>query len=341
MKNLKRRLVLAGGIASVASCLCSVAVAASDEMIAAAKEEGKVVFYSSLPTGVIDDLTEGFNALYPEISVEFYRAATTQMATRINAEVNSGVLAADVLSVTSPLEMDHYREMGILASYESPEYSAYAPEHIGPDNQWFTVSTIVFVLGYNPGQFDTQPTSWLEMTNPKHKGAIGISDPRSVGGGSFWRFAMWKTFGEDFVKGIVANDPQVTSGIGSLNEKLISGELDVSINYTYRIDKALKKGASVAGVYPEEGAVPVDNVAGVIANSEHPNAARLFLDFLASQAGQQIGADNYRYSLRSDVTNPDGVTPLSDIKAIRYPVEQLKAEMDQAQKAWGDAFGLN
>ena len=94
-------------------------------------------------------------------------------------------------------------------------------------------------------------------------------------------------------------------------------------------------------VYPAEGTPLVPGQAGVLKSSPHPNAARLFANFLFSQECQQLMIDvgGLRSFHPKTVLKPDR-KPLSEIKLLRPdPVALIKATADIKQR-YAEVFGI-
>ncbi|WP_142781730.1 ABC transporter substrate-binding protein [Agrobacterium sp. T29] len=326
---------------SAATTPFSIASAQDAPNVETANKEGNVLFYASMPSETLDALAQAFNKKYPNIKVEYYRATSSAMLPRLDAEFQAGRVQADLVNLSSTVEMEELRARGVLASYASPEFANVRKDAVTEDKTWFAVNTSLFIIGYNPDVFPTPPTSWRELLDPKHKGRIGISDPRTIGGGSYWRHAMWRIFGDEYAEKLAANKPFIAAGVGPINDKLISGELDVAIDWNYLVDSSKHvTGAPVDGAFPTEGAIAVDSSAAILAKAPHPNAARLFADFLLSKEGQVIAAEGYRYPVRDDAPLPEGMVPLSKIKVLRYPLKELLTERDKSNASWARAFGL-
>ena len=71
----------------------------------------------------------------------------------------------------------------------------------------------------------------------------------------------------------------------------------------------------------------------------HPNAAKLFIDFMMSDA-QQIIQKNNEYSLRKDVKPPDGMPPLQSLKAYPLDIEKALARADRAAGVVAETTGV-
>ena len=77
------------------------------------------------------------------------------------------------------------------------------------------------------------------------------------------------------------------------------------------------KGAPVAFVIPEAGLPATPETWGLPTNGPHPNAARLFLDWLLSPIGQKaIGDYLYLHAIRNDAPPPPGGLPISQLRLL-------------------------
>ena len=93
------------------------------QTIAAAKKEGKVVIYSALDTKAAQPLIKDFNALYPDIKVEYNDMNSTEMYNRFIAEAASGQGSADVMWSSAMDLQVKLVDDGQALTYASPEAS--------------------------------------------------------------------------------------------------------------------------------------------------------------------------------------------------------------------------
>src|SRR5713101_8069382 len=95
MKPMLTALALAAALAALAA-----PAAAQDfgppELIAAAKAEGRLVYYTANFAEVEQEVIKAFNKRFPEIRVEMVRAPGGQLITRVKTEAAAGKLIADV-----------------------------------------------------------------------------------------------------------------------------------------------------------------------------------------------------------------------------------------------------
>jgi iron(III) transport system substrate-binding protein len=130
-----------------------------------------------------------------------------------------------------------------------------------------------------------EPKSWKDLTDPKWKGKI-LSDEMTVpSGGQSWFAVMLDAFGEDFHKALAKNDLQYDRSIRDKAKRVARGEFAFSIPFNLAELSELQ-GLPVKGVIPEEGAPYTPISVAMIKGGAHPNAARLFINYLLSPEGQ-------------------------------------------------------
>src|SRR5947208_10367838 len=100
----------------------------SPELIAAAKKEGKLVYYTANFAEVEQQVIKEFNKRFPEIKVEMVRAPGGQLITRIKTEAAAGKLAADVINHSD-------RALMLPLADLSQDYSPPNPADYNPDAQ--------------------------------------------------------------------------------------------------------------------------------------------------------------------------------------------------------------
>ncbi len=132
--------------------------------------------------------------------------------------------------------------------------------------------------------------SWDSLLDPKWKGKIAILDPRTPGSGeSTWAFLL-KIKGEPFLSKLAAQDMMVGRNLRQLGEAVARGKAAISIGlsyYTYL--PFIKAGLPVRslsaikeGYYAATGS---GNLA-ILKNVPHPNASKVFVNWLLSKEGQ-------------------------------------------------------
>src|SRR3954465_4741550 len=115
------------------------------QVIAGAKKEGKVVVYSALDTKAAQPLVRDFNALYPDVKVEYNDMNSTELYNRFSAEEASGQGGADVMwSSAMDLQVKLVDE-GHAMAYPSPESKAIP--------SWANYKSMAYGTTFEPAVF--------------------------------------------------------------------------------------------------------------------------------------------------------------------------------------------
>jgi iron(III) transport system substrate-binding protein len=270
-----------------------------EEMLkAGAKKEGKLVWYTSLTAH--RDIANVFEAKYPGIKVETYRAGPTDLSRRLLTEAEARRSIADLIE-TTPSTLMLMRDNKLLMPYFAPHLAAFPDESKETADKtkvyWTTDRESMVSLGYNTNMMRAAvvPKSFAELVKPENRGKIAVSGDttgvRMVG-------AMIHAKGEEYVKQLKTLDVKMhmISG-GAMHELLAAGEMPMSISiFRNHVLAAHPKGA------PTEW-VPMDlvptNTGGVAlpAATNNPYAALLFVDFLISPDGQKIFEEKFRFAV--------------------------------------------
>src|SRR3981189_360817 len=139
----------------------------SPELVAAAKKEGRLVFYTANFAEVEQEVIKAFNKRFPEIKVEMVRAPGGQLITRIKTEAAAGKLAADVVNHSDRglmLDIEN-----LFMDYALPNAADYLPDVLVSPN-FGPQATLGWAIAYNPAIVKDPPKSWMDLTKPEYKG---------------------------------------------------------------------------------------------------------------------------------------------------------------------------
>jgi iron(III) transport system substrate-binding protein len=282
------------------------------QTIAAAKKEGKVVIYSALDTKAAQPLIKDFNALYPDIKVEYNDMNSTELYNRFIAEVASGQGSGDVMwSSAMDLQVKLVDE-GQAMTYASPE-APKLPQWAVYKNQAYgtTYEPAVFIYNKRLVSGDEIPqdhAAFAKLINTKtdkFKGKVTTYDIEKSGVGFMFAVqdATYFPGMKDLEKGFGAVSYKVYSSTGNMLEKVSSGEhlLGYNVLGSYALVRA-KKDPSLGVVLPKDYTLVLSRVLFIGKQAKNPNAAKLFTDYVLSQRGQKlIGSDVELFSIRNDV----------------------------------------
>jgi iron(III) transport system substrate-binding protein len=273
-----------------------------EKVLDAARKEAKVVV--SIPTSaeLRKEFETGFQKAYPGIELELNVARGASNINKIAEEQNAGVRSIDlhiggttsiITGLLAPNFLEPVMPSMILPEVRDPKH--WWGGHIWADNaKRFVYSFTAYMtetIWYNSTLVKPEEIrSWDSLLDPKWKGKIVILDPRSPGSGeSNWAFLL-KIKGEQFLAKLAAQEMTVGRNLRQLAEQVARGKSLVSIGvsyYTYA--PFIKAGLPVKsisnikeGYYAGTGS---GNLA-VLRNQAHPNAAKVFVNWLLSRDGQ-------------------------------------------------------
>ena len=266
-------------------------------LFAGAKTEGKVVWYTSLAGGSYKALVEAFEAKYPGVKVEVYRAPGSELTVRMTEEAKARRAIADALETTTDT-LTSLREAKLLAPFNSPylrNYPQAAREKANGGLVFWTFARESYLgFSYNKNKIPpaSVPKGFDGFANPELKGRLAVGTggtaPEIVG-------AMLKVKGEAFVKKLKAQEIRLFAlGSPAIRDQIATGEIEASpvIFQTHALE-AMEKGAAVDWVPME--LVPVHAGGAVLAaKPPHPHAALLMVDFLLGPDGQKV-LEKYKY----------------------------------------------
>ena len=280
------------------------------KIIDAAKKEGKLVIYGATDSKAAAPLVKDFNALYPGISVEFNDMNSTEVYNRFISEVAAGGTTADVMwSSAMDLQM-RLASDGYALKYKSVEASKI-PGWAVWDEQAYGTTFEPAAIVYNKRLVDAKevPQTHAEfaklITQPKFKDKVTTYDIEKAGIGFMFLTQDAKEFTHfaDLENAFGAARVRVQSSTGTMLERISSGENLIGYNVlgSYALVRA-RTDPSIGVVLPKDYTLIVSRVQFINKAAKNVNAAKLWLDYLLSQRGQTVIAnDSKLFAIRADV----------------------------------------
>lgn len=278
--------------------------------IDAAKKEGKLVVYGATDSKATQPLIKDFNTLYPGITVEYNDMNSTEVYNRFISEVAAGGNTADVMwSSAMDLQM-RLASDGYALKYKSAE-AAKIPGWAMWDDQAYGTTFEPAAIVYNKRLVDAKevPQNHADFAKlilqPKFKDKVTTYDIEKSGVGFMFMtqdarentkfLELENAFGEAKVR--------VQSSTGTMMERISSGENLIGYNVlgSYALVRA-KTDPSIGVVLPKDYTLILSRVQFINKGAKNVNAAKLWLDYLLSQRGQTIIAnDSKLFAIREDV----------------------------------------
>src|SRR6202012_3210158 len=129
------------------------------ELIAAAKAEGKLVYYTANFAEIEQLVIKEFNKRFPEIQVEMVRAPGGQLITRVKTEAAAGKLIADVVDHSDRALMLPLADL--FQDYAPPNAADYDPAALGSPKFW-PGATVMWSIAYNTELVKEPPKTWKD-----------------------------------------------------------------------------------------------------------------------------------------------------------------------------------
>ena len=293
---------------------------AADAILEGAKKEGQVIFYGSMEVVSQQRLMAAFEKKYPFIKVDATRIGSERMATRLFAEAQAKKVQADVVNQSA---FDFYGvfQKGLFDSYLSPERASFPADYRDEKGFWMINGATLNVIAYNKKMVPAAevPKSFWDLTEPKWKGQLLMDENESK-----WMSGMVAYYGEakamDLMRKLAGQAIQFRTGHSLLHTLLAAGERPiVVVAFANGVDRSKKDGAPIEWVTAE----PVIGLTfglGLVKNGPHPNAARIFIDFMLSREGQEAMAVSGYFVPRSDVSSPILKEAPAKTKVIPLPM---------------------
>jgi iron(III) transport system substrate-binding protein len=261
---------------------------------------GTLRLYSSVTQDTIDAVVAAYNRANPGVSIEVFRAPTGQLDGRIAGELRSGGVSADLLWATDPLSVQAYAARGLFAAW-TPAEATSVPEQDRADTFWGT-RLLNLVIVHAPGMANP-PTDWRDLTDSALAGKVAIPDPGFAGSafGALGYFASTDGYGMAYYRALKANGAvQVQSVTDTLNG-VAEGQFLAGITLDKSARDAIAAGSPVEMTWPASGAIAIYSPIAVWKDAANPVAARSFVDFVLSPAGQAAIASTGWQPIRSGV----------------------------------------
>jgi iron(III) transport system substrate-binding protein len=291
-------------------------------------EDGDLVWWF---TGMTAEKAEVILAAFKDtygIEVTGRDSDSAEIVTRVTEEAGADVSTVDVL-ILSDLNVRSLEDAGLLGAYTRGPGSVIPEEAV--HGYWMGARTNFETVVWNTDLVKPEdaPTRWEDLADPRWKGQLAI--PAS---GSDWYatlLAYWVANGrsEEEAQALfeqIARNAVFVSGRTNLGQQLAAGDFSIEMNSTSIIDGLAHKGAPVTWEPPVEPVLVNFTGPALPTAPQHPAKAVLFVDWLLSQAGQDVLAAN-------DVT-PSSIVPSLDFEYTTLDTDEYVANLD----SWEDRY---
>jgi len=274
-----------------------------DQLIAAAQAEGTLVVYGSCEEEYLAVACEKFQELYG-IEVQYQRLSTGEVQSKIEEE--AGNPSGDVWfgGTTDPYNV--CAAAGLLEAYEAENASHLLGEaYRDKDGYWYGIYKGILGFMVNVDELERlgldKPADWADLTDPKYEGLIWLSNYNTSGTAKLVINTMIQKYGhEEGIQYLVDLDKNIhvytKSGSGP-SKNVGTGECVIGIGFLHDgITQIVDNGyGNIELIIPSSGTSYEIGATAIFAGCEHPNAAKLWIEFALSPECVNLAQDNGSY----------------------------------------------
>ena len=258
---------------------------------------------------------------------------------KLTLEGRAGRYDWDALSMTNPEFVFDLKQKNLIGRYLSPERGMFSEDLKDQEGFWTGYYALPTGLGFNVRQVrsDQVPKTYQDLLAPVWKGKKISIDTEGQELLMGLMQAWGKEKGVDYMRKLAAQEPALGRGNNKRIELAAAGEFPLMIAFTHSIEANKTRGAPVDWVNLEPVVLQIDSIM-LGARAAHPNAAKLFIDFLLSQEGQEMMKKNRRPTLRTGV-DPDPPRLIKGFKRVVLHPDRAQSAQESL-KLYREIFSL-
>ena len=326
-------------------------VGAPEELVKAAKEEGKLIVYGSCEEEYINAVCANFKSLYG-IDVQAQRLSTGEVAAKIEEE--NGHPSADVWfgGTTDPYNVTSSK--GLLEQYEPKNASHLISDKFKSTNKdWYGIYKGILGILYDKDELQRLkldvPQDYKDLIDPKYKGLIWSSNYNTAGTAKLIINTVIQKYGHDqgiqYLVDLDKNIAQYTKSGSGPSKAIGTGECTIGIGMLHDgIYQIVDQEHENVGLQiPSSGASYEVGATAIFKGAAHPNAAKLWIEYALSPACVDLAQKNgsYQFLVIDDAKQPEIATEygLDPNNVMDYNFEDAKKNTEQYVKDVMQALG--
>jgi iron(III) transport system substrate-binding protein len=305
------------------------------QLIDGAKREGSLTYWDVVIQPETNDaLTAEFLKYYGlpgSFRVNYQLSTTANLVTRVEQEIGANRVTIDVAAIGSPAWVFERVRKGDVLEYASPQYRYYADAFergLGKDGFFAFNGAYLFVPMWDSARTTFNGKSWKDVIRAVPAGRMSIGDVSKSVTYLDTYSGLRKILDPDYFKSLAADKPPFLLRSEQIAGRLVSGEdLMAFTGMPTRAYQYNRKGAKLKFMLKQ---------------APHPNAAKLWIDFVLSERGQTVlvkgeALISGRAGFRSPL--PDYAPALGSLKTIKVDWENIsKAELQKKREEWLSIF---
>jgi iron(III) transport system substrate-binding protein len=310
----------------------------------AAKAEGALTWYiAQLDTETAERMGRAFSARYPGITVSVIRTTGQVAYERLLQDLKNNAPQCDVFSSTDIAQYPALKKRGALANF-TPEGAAgllpAAAATVDP-GFYYPSAMIGHLIIYNSAKVKPEdaPKAWTDLLDPKWKDRVATGHPAFSGCTGVWCVALRKVYGWSYFEKLAKNNPRVGRSGNDPVTLVNAAECLVGPAPSGTAFQQVDRGNPIMPVYPSDGATLCVGPSSVMASAPHPNAARLFQEWLIGDEYARLSIENHTDPVRAGLTLTSGQKSLDEVKVLSLTVDEIAKGVPEVIEQWRDTFG--
>jgi iron(III) transport system substrate-binding protein len=308
--------------------------------VAKAKAEGKVSWYTSTPIEQAQKIVGRFKQ-QTGIEVELFRSGGSAILSRFQQEMTAGRAAADVLTHSDPAAANALAKKGFFVAFKPKNFEKIPAAAKDANGQFVgqRLNMMTHYLRTDKVAPADEPKTWDDLLNVKYKGKLVMTDPSFTSLQVSVVGMMAKQRGWDFYRKLNTNNVLIVQGNQQVSDMLKRSERLIAVGALDSYAADLKtEGHPIKTLYPSDGVFIIPSPTSVVKNSAHPNAAKLFAEFMIGDDAQKIFPADGGYSVRTDIAPPAGSPDLNNLKIIAVEDDYIERESQRIKRQFNEIF---
>jgi iron(III) transport system substrate-binding protein len=339
-RPIARRAVLAGA----ALLPARLAHANPADVAAGALKEGGLTWYvAQFDSETAERMGKAFTELHPGVKVSVIRTTGQVAYERLLQDLKNNAPQCDVFSSTDIAQYPALKARGALAEYRPAGAEGLLPlfKAMADPGYFYPSTAISHLIIYNKLKVAAAdaPKTWLDLLDPKWKGRVATGHPAFSGCTGVWVVEMKKLYGWEYFEKLARNNPRIGRSGNDPVTLVNAGEALVGPGPGSTSFQQVDKGNPIVPVYPSDGTGLCVGPAAVMAGAPHPNAARLFMEWLLGEDFAKFAAANHGDPVRPGLTLGSGQKSLDTVKVLSLSVAEIAKGIPEVVEQWRDTFG--
>ena len=333
--------IAAAGFASALPRLARADIAALHE---AARKEATVTWYiAQVDTETAEAMGRAFTAKYPGVTVASIRTTGQVAYERLLQDLKNHAPQCDVFSGDRHRAISGTGNATSLPTTRRPARPRCCrrSEPVEDPGYWYPAASNTHLLVHHAQKVSAAeaPKNWPDLLDPKWKGRVATGHPAFSGCTGIWVLALRKKYGWEFFEKLAKNNPRIGRSGNDPVTLINAGECLVGPAPANTAFQQVDKGNPIVPVYPIDGATLCVGPSAVMASAPHPNAARLFMEWLMSDDFSKLSVANHGDPVHPGLTLTSGQKPLDQVTVMALSVDEIAKGVPEVIEQWRDTFG--